>query len=349
MYLDRPAGGFKVVYEYASHLQARGHHVTVVHPRNLDRQTGLKEKLKSLLWPYKIKLKDRGLATWFNMHPDVKLSLVADLGERFIPDGDAIFATAYQTAFHVAGYGAGKGRKFYLIQHHETWLGPEEDVNRTLSLPLHKIVISRWLADLAREFGANGDVSHIPNGMDFSRFKLVTAIEARPKRVTMLAHPFEWKGMADGLAAIELARAQAPDLDATLFGAHPRPQDLPEWIDYVEQPSQERLLELYNSCSIFLHTSWSEGWGLTASEAMACGCALVAAANLGVQDFSEHEITALLAPIKEPAALAQQLLRAIRDDELRKRIAEAGHQYIQRYTWKRAVDSIEALLTNGNH
>ena len=142
----------------------------------------------------------------------------------------------------------------------------------------------------------------------------------------MLAHPFAWKGMADGLAALEMVRAQTPDLEATLFGASARPPELPAWIEYVEHPAPDKLLALYNSCAVFLHTSWSEGWGLPPAEAMACGCALVAAANQGVQDFAEHEITALLAPIKQPEALARQLLRALRDDALRLRIAEAGHQ-----------------------
>jgi glycosyltransferase involved in cell wall biosynthesis len=344
MYLNRPAGGFKVVYEYANRLQARGHSVTVIHPRNLDPQPGAWQKLKSVLWPYKVKWRDRGLVPWLAMHPEVRLSLVADLGERFIPDGDAIFATAYQTAFHVAGYDASKGRKFYLIQHHETWLGPEEEVNRTWKLPLHKIVISQWLMGLAREFGANGDVNYIPNGIDFSLFKLLTPIAARPRRVAMLAHPFAWKGMADGLAALEMVRAQAPELEATLYGAHPRPAEIPAWIEYVEHPTPDKLLALYNSCAVFLHTSWSEGWGLPPAEAMACGCALVAAANHGVRDFAEHDVTALLAPIKQPAGLARQLLRVVRDDALRLRIAEAGRRRIQQFTWDRAVNSLEMLL-----
>src|SRR5262245_8302823 len=347
MYLSRPAGGFKVVYEYANRLQARGHRVTVVHPRSLDPQPGAWQKLKSILWPYKVKWRDRGVVPWLAMRPKVRLSLVADLGEKFIPDGDAIFATAYQTAFHVAGYGASKGRKFYLIQHHETWLGPEKEVNRTWRLPLHKIVIARWLMRLAQEFGANRDVSYIPNGIDFSSFNLVTPITARPKRVAMLAHPFVWKGMADGLTALEMVRAQAPDLEATVFGAHSRPPDLPAWIEYVENPTPDKLMSLYNSCAVFLHTSWSEGWGLPPAEAMACGCAVVAAANLGVQDFAEHEITALLAPIKQPEAVARKLLRIVRDDGLRLRIAQVGHQRVQQYTWERAVDAMEALLLNG--
>src|SRR5262245_11052581 len=179
MYLNRPAGGFKVVYEYANRLQARGHQVTVVHPRNLDPQPGARQKLKSALWPYKIKWQER-LVPWFAVHPEVRLSLVADLGEQFIPEGDAIFATGYQTAFWVARYGARKGGKFYLIQHHETWLGPADEVNRTWTLPLHKIVIARWLARLARELGAAEGVSYIPNGIDFSRFKLVRPIATRP-------------------------------------------------------------------------------------------------------------------------------------------------------------------------
>jgi len=344
MYLNRPAGGFKVVYEYASHLQTRGHQVTVVHPRSHDPRPGVEQKLKGYLWPYKIKWQDRVIAPWFAMHPEVKLSLVADLGEQFIPDGDAIFATGYQTAFWVDRYGASKGRKLYLIQHHETWLGPEDEVNRTWTLPLHKVVIARWLSDLAREFDASGSASYIPNGMDFSSFKLVTPIAARPQRVAMLAHPFAWKGMADGLAALEMVRAQAPDLEATMFGTHPRPPELPAWIEYVEHPAPDELLALYNSCAVFLHPSWAEGWPLPPAEAMTCGCALVAAANPGVRDYAEHEITALLAPIKQPAALAEQLLRVVRDGALRQRIAEAGSQHIRQYTWERAVNAMEALL-----
>ena len=346
MYLNRPAGGFKIVYEYANHLQERGHRVTVIHPRNLDPQPGARQKLKSLLWPYKIRWRDRTVVPWFTIHPEVRVSLVSDLGEEFIPDGDAIFATAYQTAYHVAGYRASKGRKFYLIQHYETYLGPEDEVNGAYRLPLHKIVIARWLERLARELGADDNVSYIPNSLDFSLFKLSAPIAARPRRVAMLAHPFEWKGMADGLAALEIVRAQIPDLEATLFGSHPRPSELPAWIEYVENPSPDKLMTLYNSCAIFLHTSWTEGWGLTATEAMACGCALVAAANEGVRDYAEHEVTALLAPIKQPAALAQQLNRVLLDDTLRLKIAEAGHCHVQRYTWKRAVDAMEALLLN---
>jgi glycosyltransferase involved in cell wall biosynthesis len=344
-YLNFPAGGFKVVYEYANHLQARGHRVAVVHPRNVAPQAGSIQSMKSYLWPYKIRWRDKKLAPWFPIRDGVRMLLVPDLREDFIPDGDAVFATGYQTAFGVSHYAASKGRKYYLIQHHETWDGDEDEVNRTWKLPLHKIVIGSWLLKLAREFGESERVTHIPYGIDFSHFKITTPIAERPAhRVAMLAHPSDWKGMPDGLGALEIVRAQVPELEAVLFGTHPRPPTLPVWIDYVQQPSARELLALYNSCSVFLHPSWTEGWPLPPAESMTCGCALVAAANPGVCDYAVHEVTALLAPIKRRELLAKQLLRAVQDHTLRKRIAEAGNRDIQQYTWKRAVDSLESVL-----
>lgn len=345
LYLKHPAGGFKVVYEYANRLQARGHQVTLVHPREVEPQTRWAEQFKEQLWPYRVKLRDRRLVPWFKLHEEIHVKLVTDLREQFIPPGDAIVATAYNTAPWVASYAADKGRKFYLIQHYETWDGAQAEVERTWRLPLHKIVIAKWLRQLAQNFGEAARVTYIPNGLDFTHFKITTRLATRPLRVGMLAHPeFAWKGTADGLAALELARQQVPELQVILFGTHPRPADLPAWIEYLQKPNAEQLLALYNSCAVFLHPSWAEGWPLPPAEALACGCALVAAANPGVLDYAEDGVTALTAPIQQPAALAQALLAVLKNADLRLRLAEAGHAQIQQYTWERATLAFEAAL-----
>lgn len=51
--------------------------------------------------------------------------------------------------------------------------------------------------------------------------------------------------------------------------------------------------------------------------------------------------TALLSSIKDPEGLAKNVIRLIVDDELRYRIAENAHQYIQRFTWE---DSYKKLV-----
>ncbi|MGH8692819.1 MAG: glycosyltransferase family 4 protein, partial [Burkholderiales bacterium] len=258
---------------------------------------------------------------------------------------DVVIATAFDTAFPVSGYPANKGRKFYLIQSYEDWNGPPGRVRESWSLPLHKIVISKWLLRIAEEMGESARTDYIPIGMDFSQFNITTPVERRAApRVGMLAHPNEIKGLKDGLAALEIVRGQRPDLQAVLFGTSPRADEIPDWIEYEYRPAPEGLQSLYNSCQVYLHPSRREGWGLTAAEAMACGCALVSAENGGVDEFATDGESALLAPVKSPALLARQVTRLLEDHSLRHRLAQQGSQQVRRFTWDRAVDSLERLL-----
>lgn len=347
LYLNYPVGGFKVVYEYANCLQERGHQVTLVHPRQAEPAKSVIEQAKSHLWPLRMHWRDGTLVPWFSLRPGIRVQLVTDLREKNIPRADAVIATGYNTAFWVDHYAAEKGRKFYLIQHYETWDGNEAEVNRTWKLSLHKIVIAKWLWQIAQGFGETGRTSYIPNGIDFTQFRVTTPLPNRPLRVGMLAHPFAWKGTSDGIAALVEAKKCLPELQAILFGTHPRPTIAPDWIEYKQRPNPAELLELYNSCAVFLHPSWAEGWPLPPAEAMACGCALVAAANPGVQDYSENGITALLAEIKNPLALAECLTAVLTDPALCQRLAETGRAKIAEYTWERAANALEELLLSG--
>ena len=345
MFLDSPAGGFKVVYEYANRLRARGHAITILHPRNIEERKGLIELIKSVLWQVKLRMKHRPLIPWFQLDREIMVRLIPDLRERFIPDAGAIVATAFETALPVSKYGSDKGRKFYLIQSWESWHGSEDEVRATWRLPLEKIVVSKWLYRIAQELGQEEKTSYIPIGLDFSQFYLTRPIGGRSAvRVAMMASPNAIKGTADGLAAIEMAKREIPDLQAMLFGVHPRDQSLPSWIDYVHNPTPERLRDLFNDCRVFIHPSWIEGWGLPAAEAMACGCTLVSTANEGVFEFAEDGLNALLSPIKRPDELGRNLLRVLQDDQLRVRLAQAGHKRIQDLGWERSVEAFDRTI-----
>jgi glycosyltransferase involved in cell wall biosynthesis len=344
-----PIGGFKVTYEYANFLAARGHIVSVVHPLifRVDqplRSFPLRERMRKIREYWTVKFSGGFKpASWFEVHPAVKLLWVPSLAERHIPDAEVVIATSWETAEWAAAYSARKGRKFYLIQHHETWSGPEDRVNATWKLPLEKIVIARWLQRIAEEAGETAHLVH--NGLDFHRFGMDVPFEARnPHDLLMLFHTKDWKGTADGLEAFSLARREQPSLHLTLFGLSPRPDDLPADVEYHQNPTQEVLRSLYNRAAIFLSPSWAEGFPLPPAEALQCGAALVATDIDGTAMYAFHGYTALLSSIKRPELMAENILRLAREPALRIRLAAAGHELIQQFTWETAGERFEEIL-----
>lgn len=342
-----PVGGFSVVYEYASRLAARGHDVALIHPRAWMShglpgriRSAARAHARSALSP----LPRDGRPAWTTLQRSVDSRIVASVSAATVPDGDAVVATAWETAPVVAQLPASKGTKFQLVQHYETWAGPKALVDSTWRLPLHKIVIARWLADVARELGVGDDVTYIPNGIDHDRFRVtVPPSERDGRRVGFLYHTWEWKGTADAVAAVERVRAAVPGLDVVAYGTARRPK-LPGWVTYHHRPGGDSLVELYNSLAVFVHASWTEGWPLPPAEAMACGCALAATANPGVSDYASPGVTALMTAVRDVAGLARAVEELVLDEELRGRIAAAGTAEMRRYTWARAVEQLEAVF-----
>lgn len=350
-----PVGGFRVVYELANQLAEKGHEAVIVHPRRLPNWTapsppGLFQKWK--VWgARKLGRVIKPRVRWQRIDPRVEMLYVPEPTGDHIPDADAVFATWWATAELVADYPASKGLKHYLIQHYETWGGPDDRVVATWRLPLRKVVFAKWLYEKGLELGVNADsIVQIPQGVNHAAFCIERPLEDRPDRVAMLYSDLRWKGAADGIQALEQARKDVSNLQATLFGVTARPGWLPRWIDYLHNPPQEELVQdIYNRSRVYLCPSWMEGWHLPPAEAMACGCALVSTEMGGVRDYAENEKTALLAPVRDVDGLARQLVRIMGDRDLQTRIAEAGNQRIQRFTWEESATALEETLMAGFH
>ena len=347
-YPSEPIGGYRVVYEYANHFTLRGHEVYVVHPQKMRQYVydGSLNKLirrkagiiRNILFRPRIK--------WQEIDSRVHMLYVPELTPIYITNGDVIFATAWQTAEYAMEYPPGKGRKFYLIQDYETWSGPQEKVDATWRAPLQKVVIARWLYEKGLEIGVPPQqMKHIPNGIDLKKFRLINAIEDRSKRVTMLYHTDKRKGSEDGIKALMLAKEACPNLEAVLFGVSIRPTSLPDWIDYRRNPPQNILVkDIYNGSSIYLCSSLIEGWGLPGAEAMACGCALVSTDTGGVRDYAIDRKTALISMAHNPEALAANIILLLKDEPFRLKLAKAGYENIQNFSWERATDALEEFI-----
>lgn len=341
-----PVGGYKVVYEYANRLVARGHEVAVVHPWGIRPPRGWRERRRARRWIARFTRRRDEIAPWFDLDRRVELSLVdCPLPDR-LPAAEAIVATAWQTAGEVAVATNGEGgpRGFYLIQHLEPW-DDREEVLASWRLPLHKIVIARWLEDVAVEIGEGERTTWIPNGLDFSALGVDVPPAEREPRVGVLVSPY--KGAEEVVAALAAARERVPQLVASAFGTRPRRPDLPEWVEYERLPSPDALRSLYNRCSIFLQASHSEGWGLPATEAMACGCALVTYDNGGSREYAIDGETAAVVAEHGGEHLAAAIVALVEDRGRRLAYADRGRKLVETFTWARSVGELEALLAPG--
>jgi glycosyltransferase involved in cell wall biosynthesis len=335
------AGGIRYVFNIATQLVAKGCDVKIVYPRQLEG------RLWRMLGPgparlfSRLKGTTRGSSEWLST--GATLLEVPALQASYLPDSDCVFATAWATADLVNSLPTEKGEKCYLLQHYETWTGPIEAVDATWRLPLRKIVVAQWLADLARDKFGDPDARVVNLGVDTDVFHVEQKSYNQRPRVMMLYHHQEWKGCADGLKAIALARGSV-DFDLVLFGAHEPKGDIPADTEFHFNPAQDDLCRLYCSCDVFVSPSWLEGGPMPPMEAMACGCAVVASNSRGIVEYAIHDENALLSEPKHPESLAADLIRVISDRDLMQRLGKNGMCRMELFTWERSAGQMLAAL-----
>lgn len=349
-----PIGGYKVAYQYADFFAEIGYDVSVayecVHIDFFKRKDiSVFLKVKTFLGFYYRKFrKQLDVHYWYpfknNVHHTIVFSF-APLFFRGIDKDTIVFATAVETAYALNALKAiPNNHKFYLIQDFENWNGNSDDyVYQSYTFPLTKIAISKWLQKRVEKMGSTATL--IANGLDFDYFKLTTPIEERkPTEIAMLYHLDERKRCCDSMAALDRVKKQIPDLHVTMFGTPEKPADLPDWYSYYRTPDRGTHNMIYNTAAIFVAASEKEGWALPPAEAMQCGAALVCTEIGGFSDYAIGGKSALLSPVYDVQALANNILKLIQDNELRIKIAKAGNEFVQQFTLEKACSSMKALV-----
>jgi glycosyltransferase involved in cell wall biosynthesis len=100
---------------------------------------------------------------------------------------------------------------------------------------------------------------------------------------------------------------------------------------------------LYSQADIFVSAERRAGWSNTTAEAMACQIPVVCSRS-GTRDFAFHNQTALVVPFPHPLLLRHQIKKLLKDEELRLRIARAGYEKIQKYSWSALTDRLEKII-----
>ncbi|MEG5032332.1 hypothetical protein [Microcoleus sp. AT3-D2] len=170
-----------------------------------------------------------------------------------VPDADIVMATWW-----VAKLSPSKGRKVYFLQHYEAFDNvPQGRVEATWRLPMHKIAVAQWLADIARNEYGDLSVSLVPPTVDTKQFYDPQSRLGQPRgkqsvpTVGMYYTRTPWKGCDIALKAFSLAAQKIPNLRLVAFGSGDSPPSylpLPPGTEYNQEPTQEQLREFYSKC-----------------------------------------------------------------------------------------------------
>ena len=347
-------GGMRVLSIYTELLQKRGHKILIV--STPPRQPTLIEQLKSLLrgrgWE-SVPEKEESHFDKVDVERRV-LETNRRITDLDVPDADIIMATWWETAESVAKLSNSKGAKVYFLQHYEAFdYVPKGRVEATWRLPMHKIAVAQWLADIARNEYGDLSVSLVPPTVDTKQFydpELRSKQQQSKQSVPTVGLYYSttpWKGCDIALKAFSIAAKKIPNLRLVAFGSGETPPadlPLPDNTEYIMSPTQDQLRESYSRCDAWLFSSRSEGFGLPIIEAMACGTPVI-----GTPAGAAPELLAggggILVKLEDPEdmALAIEQICQLSDAQWRE-MSEKALETVINYTWEDATDLFEAAL-----
>jgi len=158
------------------------------------------------------------------------------------------------------------------------------------------------------------------------------------------------KGVEELVHALVRMKAAVPDADATIVGDGPHRERFLEvarslgadWIHWAGRVTDDELVEWYRRAWVVASASRREGFGLTLTEAAACGTPTVATRIPGHVDAVDEGRSGLLADSTDE--LGDRLAEVLSDASLRARLERGALDHAARFRWEEAAATLLGAL-----
>lgn len=213
-----------------------------------------------------------------------------------------------------------------------------DEITRRLHLPEHNLVV-------------------VPPGID-PRWCADAAVERHPHpRVVAVGRLVPHKHFDELIRIAARVRQQVPDLELVIVGeGYERPNletliatlDATSWVTLTGRVEDATLVHLYRTAWVAAATSTAEGFGMTLTEAAACGTPSVATDIAGHRDAVDNGRSGLLAT--SPADMVDQLVAVLTDEPRRSRLATGARERAAELTWEATASAtFDALASSQRH
>lgn len=157
--------------------------------------------------------------------------------------------------------------------------------------------------------------------------------------------------------AAAIARRQVPELQLHILGdGYDRPTveaaidevEGADWVTLRGHVSESDKVELYRRAWIVASASAREGWGMTLTEAAACGTPAVATRIAGHKDAVLDGVSGVLADAT-PAALGTAMASVLGDPQRLDRLRSGARARAQSLTWENTATQLTLVLADEVH
>ena len=232
-----------------------------------------------------------------------------------------------------------------------------ENIERRLAPPVYRrsriVTLSESSkADMVDQLGFRPErVAVVPPGID-DRFSPGGERSPTPL-VLAVGRLMPAKRFGALIHAAATARTSIPDLRLVIVGdGYERLElervigevDGSEWVELRGRCSDAELVDLYRAAWLLASASSHEGWGMSITEAAACGTPSVVTDIAGHRDAVDDGRTGVLCP--DPDTLGPAIAGLLADHERRTAMSTAALERSTRYTWGATATELMRLLAD---
>lgn len=200
------------------------------------------------------------------------------------------------------------------------------------------VVPSGHLVEVLGEFGLQPEV--VPNIIDLAQFQYRRRNPLRPHLIcTRGFHPYY--GIDVVVRAFAEVQKIHPEAQLDLIGAGALENSIRELVselnvsnvNFLGAVSRQKIGRSYDQADIFVNASNLDNMPVSVLEAFASGTPVVTTEPEGMKYIVTHERTGLLSPPGNPSALAQNILRLLREPSFAEQLAQNAVEESKQYHW----------------
>jgi glycosyltransferase involved in cell wall biosynthesis len=214
-------------------------------------------------------------------------------------------------------------------------------------IDMYSVVLSRSIKSELVSLGFSNDkVNVIEPGVDIDFY--VPGEKTKYPSVLYLNRIVPYKNVDDLVRAFKIVKKEIPDAKLYIVGCRGTKYEkhimklvyslnLVHSVYFYPFVTGERKREFLQKAWVHVLPSTKEGWGISVTEAAACGTPSIGYDVPGLRDSIKHSITGFLVPFKNINALAKSIIAILSDETLREEMSTNARKEALKFTWDRAA------------